>query len=146
MIWNPFKKKEAPAPTAPQSITDKLEKEIDALQMIANKEGYKLEPWTPTVDKSGNIAKDNDGNPIYGLRLTETKTGKSIFIPNAGYFKGTEYYNDRGRYWTSNPIRGNNIYRHDTDASYLSIQNYTSVTSGWYERCYGLSIRPVCEQ
>ena len=31
MIWNPFKKKEVPPPTAPQSIADKLEKEIDAL-------------------------------------------------------------------------------------------------------------------
>ena len=31
MIWNPFKKKEAPAPTAPQSIADKLLQGIDTL-------------------------------------------------------------------------------------------------------------------
>lgn len=32
MIWNPFKKKESgPQETAPMSIADKLEKEIDAL-------------------------------------------------------------------------------------------------------------------
>ncbi len=31
MIWNPFKKKEEVPPTPPQSIADKLEKEIDAL-------------------------------------------------------------------------------------------------------------------
>ena len=31
MIWNPFKKKAEVPPTAPTSITDKLEKEIDSL-------------------------------------------------------------------------------------------------------------------
>ena len=44
MIWNPFKKKEPVAPTAPQTIADKLEKEIDALP-----DAFKMQLKDPKV-------------------------------------------------------------------------------------------------
>ena len=45
MIWNPFKKKkEVPPPTAPQSIADKLEKEIEALP-----DAFKMQLKDPKV-------------------------------------------------------------------------------------------------
>ena len=60
MIWNPFKKKEAPAPTAPQSITDKLEKEIDALP-----DAFKMQLKDPKVkEKFMSIARRMEADGV----------------------------------------------------------------------------------
>ncbi|MCD7710960.1 MAG: hypothetical protein LUI04_06400 [Porphyromonadaceae bacterium] len=66
--------------------------------------------------------------------------GNSIFLPAAGW-RGTALYNagDGGYYWSSSPYE---IY--SSNAYYLRFY-YQYFRSGWADRYYGRSVRPVTE-
>ena len=80
---------------------------------------------------------EKDG--IYGY-IVRGVNGNSIFLPSAGYMneKSLESHSGRpGYYWSSN------LYDYPTDAYILYFAENTTRISG-HDRCYGLSIRPVC--
>ena len=80
---------------------------------------------------------EKDG--IYGY-IVRGINGNSIFLPSAGYMneKSLESHSGRpGYYWSSN------LYDYPTDAYILYFAENTTRISG-HDRCYGLSIRPVC--
>lgn len=67
--------------------------------------------------------------------------GNSIFLPAAGYRYDSSLYSEggRGNYWSSSMLstnRPHNAYELSLSLSY--------VDSSYYQRCYGLSVRPVC--
>lgn len=69
MIWNPFKKKESAQPTPPTSITDKLEKEIDALPDM-----FKSKLKDPVVkEQFMNIARRMEADGVNFKSLRQMK-------------------------------------------------------------------------
>ncbi len=70
MIWNPFKKKkEEVPPTAPQSITDKLEKEIDSLP-----EAFKMQLKDPKIkERFMNIARRMEADGVNFKSIRQMK-------------------------------------------------------------------------
>ena len=79
-------------------------------------------------------------NRVNGYKVTGPN-GNSIFLPAAGCRRGTEVYGrgSLGYYWLGS-----------LDSSYSYHPYYLLFNSGsqhWFDgtRCYGLSVRPVCE-
>lgn len=69
MIWNPFKKKEEVPPTQPQSIADKLEKEIDALP-----DAFKSKLKDPAVkERFMNIARRMEADGVNFKSIRQMK-------------------------------------------------------------------------
>ncbi len=80
-------------------------------------------------------------NGIEGYKVISKKNGNSIFLPAAGcrYNSYLLYVRSLGRYWSSSL---------STDSSDNAFNlNFNSSNVGWDHdiRCYGLSVRPVCE-
>ena len=77
-------------------------------------------------------------NGINGYKVTSKKNGNSIFLPAAGWRKGTSLYRQgtNGYYWSSTPHESNSY------SCYLSFYSGSHVT-GWYYRYGGPSVRPV---
>lgn len=80
-------------------------------------------------------------NGISGMMLTSKRNGNSIFLAAAGCREGYDLYyvGGRGYYWSSSlnvdkPYNAHFMYFY---------QNYESLE--YYNRCWGHSIRPVCE-
>ena len=77
-------------------------------------------------------------NGVHG-RLVTGPNGNSIFLPAAGYRRGSSLYDagDYGRYWGSAP-------HEDNDDGAYSL-GFSGGYFGWYwsYRDYGLSVRPV---
>ncbi len=71
-----------------------------------------------------------------GYRVTG-KNGNSIFLPAAGYSKGSSRFKEgeRGDYWTSSPVGSNKAYEFVIKSDVHNIESDS--------RFYGLSIRPV---
>ena len=83
-------------------------------------------------------------NGVKGYKITSKKTGytdRSIFLPYAGYHLETSIngINSFGEYWSSSQ---NNV--RSQAAWFLVFQTYRFDLLG-SARCYGLSIRPVCQ-
>ena len=79
-------------------------------------------------------------NGINGYLITSNKTGYtdcSIFLPAAGYRDVTRlrYVGSFGYYWSSSL---------DSPIGAYGLQSRSSVSSGYCDRYYGLSVRPVC--
>ncbi len=69
MIWNPFKKKEEVPPTQPQSITDKLEKEIDNLP-----DAFKMQLKDPQVkERFMSIARRMEADGVNFKSIRQMK-------------------------------------------------------------------------
>lgn len=69
MIWNPFKKKKEVPPTAPQSIADKLEKEIDALP-----DAFKMQLKDPKVkERFMSIARRMEADGVNFKSIRQMK-------------------------------------------------------------------------
>ena len=69
MIWNPFKKKEEVPPTQPQSIADKLEKEIDALP-----DAFKMQLKDPKVkERFMSIARRMEADGVNFKSIRQMK-------------------------------------------------------------------------
>ena len=69
MIWNPFKKKEEVPPTQPQSIADKLEKEIEALP-----DAFKMQLKDPKVkERFMSIARRMEADGVNFKSIRQMK-------------------------------------------------------------------------
>lgn len=84
-------------------------------------------------------------NGVKGMKATSKENGESIFLPAAGYWKGTsiDEVETHGLYWTSS-LHDNPPYLANTinfDSTSLS----TSYAFWCYARDYGFPIRPVTE-
>ena len=93
------------------------------------------------IDTNNCTWKWTTQNGVNGYKVTSKKNGNSIFFPAAG-FRGSSYLNFAGSYgycWSSSLITGDSYY-----AYYL---NFDSSYVDWsiYDRCYGQSVRAVCE-
>ena len=79
-------------------------------------------------------------NGVNGYRVTGPN-GNSIFLPAAGYCYGSSRYSvgERGYYWGSTPNEGNTNFACDLNfySGYLNVN--------WYNRLYGLTVRPVSD-
>lgn len=85
---------------------------------------------------------DYNGTGVAGMTITSSKTGKSIFLPAAGYRWSTKedvyHAGDQGEYWsTIDPDYPNSAYYR----YFSSAIDYRRSE----QRYEGLSIRPVCE-
>ena len=80
-------------------------------------------------------------NGVNGYEVTSKKNGKSIFLHAAGFHYETslDHVGNTGCYWSSL------LYTDEPfGAYYLGIAS--TITSGDYSyRCYGFSVRPVCQ-
>ncbi len=78
-------------------------------------------------------------NGVNGYKVTGPN-GNSIFLPAAGYMYDSSLYNagSLGFYWSSSLYTVNPV-----DAYRMNL----SISVDWYDsgRCYGFSVRPVCE-
>lgn len=114
--------------------------DFQALRALEGDSDYTFERYV----KYGNNVKDAAGQDVYGLRITRTSTGATLFIPAAGYYTGTEYITDPegndGAYWTSTLNTGNPANAVDM------LLGSAFGTSPISERFNGDSIRPVCEE
>ena len=69
MIWNPFKKKEVVPPTAPQTIADKLEKEIESLP-----DAFKMQFKDPMVkERFMSIARRMEADGVNFKSIRQMK-------------------------------------------------------------------------
>lgn len=82
---------------------------------------------------------------VNGTMATSKKNGNSIFLPNAGCFD--EYvcstYSEAGHYWSASLYI--NSPRYAWLIEFFSNGVSFDMNRGATRRCYGLSIRPVCD-
>lgn len=78
-------------------------------------------------------------NNIHGYKVTGTN-GNSIFLPSAGYRKGTEFcaVDLNGYYWSASVSTS-------CCAVELGMQDEDSYCTNSDNRCLGLTVRPVCK-
>ena len=80
-------------------------------------------------------------NGVNGYKVTSKTNGNSIFLPAAGDHYGANFYDsgNNGNYW-SNSLVGSSNY-----GAYGLVFDSSGYDWGGYDRCYGRSVRPVCE-
>ena len=100
----------------------------------------------PTTDEQRELIYDctwtwTTQSGVNGHKVTSKKNGNSIFLPAAGYRRGSSLYDagSYGNYWSSS-----------LDTDYPNLAWYVSFTSGSVSRSgsnryYGFSVRPVCQ-
>ena len=104
-------------------------------ELIKYTNNYRVNNYDP--NKTIHNPKDDDGIKGLNGRIFEGKNGNQIFIPAAGYYNGSNIYNERfyGYLWTSS-------LHFRQDSCYLSFNpGNTDLRSGG--RYFGFSIRPV---
>lgn len=82
----------------------------------------------------------SEKNGIYGY-IVWGVNANCIFLPSAGYINENSLESHSGRpgyYWT------NNLYDSSPTHAYILYITESSVAIKGHERCFGLSIRPVC--
>lgn len=88
--------------------------------------------------------KDSKGSSIKGYELTSLRSGKSIFLPAAGYY-GDQELNNAGEngacYYWPNQLNSGFL---TADCLYRSENSTASKTS--INRCFGCSVRPVVDR
>ena len=80
-------------------------------------------------------------NGVYGYKVTSKKNGESIFLPAAGCRGASSLYfaGSYGYYWFSSLST-------DSPSDAFSLYfNSSNVDRDRSHRCYGLSVRPVCQ-
>ena len=75
-----------------------------------------------------------------GYKVTSNSNGKSIFLPAAGYRRGSSlgYAGSSGYYWSSS------LYTGGPSGAYYLYFDSSGVDWRKCNRYYGLSVRPVC--
>ena len=104
-------------------------------ELIKYANNYRVNNYDP--NKTIHNPKDDDGIKGLNGRVFEGKNGNQMFIPAAGYYNGSNIYNERfyGYLWTSS-------LHFRQDSCYLSFNpGNTDLRSGG--RYFGFSIRPV---
>lgn len=78
---------------------------------------------------------------VYGYKVENPDSGKSIFLPVGGYYDGTTHAHEgaKGRYWSS--TAGEEVY-----AAYTMDFNSDEYTIDQHARCMGFLIRPVLDK
>ncbi|MBP3353720.1 MAG: hypothetical protein J6L02_03610 [Bacteroidales bacterium] len=81
-------------------------------------------------------------NGVNGYKVTSNKNGNSIFLPAAGCRDSSDLYyaGSYGYYWSSSLNPSDSYY-----AYYVYFVSGSVYWSYYYGRCYGLSVRAVCE-
>ncbi len=79
-------------------------------------------------------------NGVKGHKVTSKKNGNSIFLPAAGYRLGTSLHceGSHGHYWSSS------LYGECLSALTIDFDSNGFFWDNWSNRCYGLTVRPVC--
>ena len=106
--------------------------EFEALLALKNRPGY-------IVEKHAEV-KDDRGNVIYGLKITQESTNNSVFFPATGLSVGTEigkFAGSVGYYWSSS------IDTEFLDSSYVLDFNSKESSVSTVGRSLGLAVRPV---
>ena len=112
--------------------------EFEALLALASdSDKYQLEEMVTYKDARGKEIRDADGNVVCGLRITQKKTGYSLFFPAAGYGSGTARGKD-GAYWSSSTFSID-----PTSVYYLAFDSGRLIANVLQMRSSGLPIRPV---
>ncbi len=78
-------------------------------------------------------------NNVAGFKIVSKTNGNEIFLPSAGYYKGTDLLKSgtNGYYWCSTPSNEKSAYSLDTFSGKL-------IVSGYY-RYFGRTVRAVAE-
>ena len=78
-------------------------------------------------------------NGVNGYKVTSKKNGNSIFLPAAGYLSGSDLYDAGwdGYYWSRS------LYTSSSGVSYDLCFGSRDVDWDYFNRYYGLSVRPV---
>ena len=111
--------------------------DLNELLALKKNDNYTWEKWATVTDSNG---KD-----VYGIRITRTSTGATLFLPAAGYCEGTSIGEDAGslgRYWTASLLDNTII---PDSAICLSFRSEDSSWNGTI-RCNGRSVRPVWKE
>lgn len=83
-------------------------------------------------------------NGIYGHRFTSKNNGNSVFLPAAGFRRGTNFYEGDGWYWTSSLHKSNSQSAYDFFFTYSTSSSKAYAYSDSWLRPTGYSVRPVC--
>lgn len=89
---------------------------------------------------------DASGKLVRGCRISNKKSGKSIFLPSVGRVDGQriESYGSYGYYWTSSLTRGG--VNGPAGSYFIGIEGTVEDVNEWTcGRFYGMPVRPVCE-
>ena len=80
-------------------------------------------------------------NGVNGYKVTSKKNGNSIFLPAAGYRydSSLSYAGSYGDYWSSS------LYTGGPDGAWGVYFGSDNVLRSIYYRCFGQSVRPVCQ-
>ena len=99
----------------------------------------------PTMDEQDELREKctwtwTTQNGVSGYKVTSKINGNSIFLPAASFRRGSSFYNDGnyGFYWSSS-LMGS------PDVAYELLFFSYNVAMYFYNRCYGQSVRPVCQ-
>ena len=100
--------------------------------------------WTELLE---NCTIQYESRPRPGVdvfRITSKNNSATIFLPAAGQKRGSirGYFNERGCYWSSS-------LSNDSSAKGIEFDKIAVPTNiaamNLYHRCYGLTVRPVCD-
>ena len=100
------------------------------------------EEWTELRENcTWEWTDDYNGTRIAG-QIVSSSNGNSIFLPAAGWWDGTKvkYVGSGGYYWSSSL---DTVYPRNVCSVYICS---SLVRREYFHRCYGFSVRPVCEQ
>ena len=109
--------------------------------------------WNECTLKMVTLTTD-EGESVYGCKVTSKMNGNSIFLPASGYFSSEtgriEGWGSCGCYWGGTCLKGRNASMYDTVipysvAEYLFFDEYMSYFSYSKYRQDGYTIRPVAE-
>ena len=93
------------------------------------------------LDSDNTTRESTTLNGISGMKVTSKKNGKSIFLPRAEQYATNYSYTNVGAYW-SRTLDTSNDY--DLQAFHSFFED--AIYFGGFERCSGLSVRPVRER
>lgn len=84
-------------------------------------------------------------NGVEGYEVTSRKNGNSIFLPAAGYCKGSSRFTGGyGYYWSSSLHTGQPWYSDSAWNLYFEMRYFGVMEECICDRCLGLPVRPVC--
>lgn len=99
----------------------------------------------PTTEEQGELYTEctwtcTTVNGVQGYEVVSKKNGNSIFLPAAGcrYVDSLYYAGLKGCYWSSS------LFSNPAGGGAMTVES-NDVRWHGYERCEGLSVRPVCE-
>ena len=102
--------------------------------------------WSGKGQLRYETVKDPSGREVRGCRITDTRSGNSIFLPSVGRVEGRiiESYGTYCYYWTSSLTRGG--IHGPAGGYFIGLDGVGEHLNEWTcGRFYGMPIRPVCD-